>query len=552
MEIILQDIDLQNVSFALDMPLDSLSLAASLDNATLRDGLIDLHKSAYSLQTFRIKNGRVRYDSGRPSATASADSLSAGLDPSHIALTDIGVKLDSLYYEGRNMKAVISQFVLKERSGVEIVSTEGRLVSNDKVLRVPSLKLETRDSYLELNAAMDWDALDFKKEGLVSARLMADIGKPDVVRFMGSMDEKFIRQYPSEPLRIRTGIDGDLNKLKLTTLTAELPGALGIVRARGELTHLTDSLLRGGDITLEAETKDLKFVSTLAEGIEIPYGTRLEGKFTMAGTKMGTDLLLMQPEAQAVVAADTIPITVYNDSISVADDFKMERAARLFAKYDLSRDRYEADLAVNHFDLHQFMPADSLYTLSTRLKVEGEGFDFFSPRTYFNAEGGIDRFHYGSYHLTGISLAAGLEKSKVHASLAVKNWTMDIKAHLDGILKPHDVSGNLKMDVAHLDWQALHLMDTRFQTSQHLGVRFSSDLRKRYAVEAEMTNATIVTAKRTSHSKDLFVGFSTSRDSTSAYLRAGDLDLSLEGAGHIESISGRAEMLMKKLTEQWK
>ena len=44
---------------------------------------------------------------------------------------------------------------------------------------------------------------------------MADIGKPDVVRFMGRMDEKFVRQYPSEPLRIRTGIDGDLNKLKL-------------------------------------------------------------------------------------------------------------------------------------------------------------------------------------------------------------------------------------------------------------------------------------------------------------------------------------------------
>lgn len=393
-KIILQDIDLQNVSFALDMPLDSLSLAASLDNAILRDGLIDLHQSAYSLQTFRIKNGRVRYDSGKPLA---ADSLPSGLDPSHIALTDIGVKLDSLYYEGRNMKAIISQFVLKERSGVEIVSATGRMVSNDKVLRVPSLKLETRDSYLELNAAMDWNALDFKGEGLMSARLMADIGKPDVVRFMGRMDEKFVRQYPSEPLRIRTGIDGDLNKLKLTTLTAELPGALGLF-ARGELTHLTDSLLRGGDITLEAETKDLKFVSTLAEGIEIPYGTRLEGKFTMAGAKMGTDLLLMQPEAQAVAAADTIPITVYNDSISVADDFKMERAARLFAKYDLSRDRYEADLAVNHFDLHQFMPADSLYTLSTRLKVEGEGFDFFSPRTYFNAEGGIDRFHYGSYH----------------------------------------------------------------------------------------------------------------------------------------------------------
>jgi len=102
-----------------------------------------------------------------------------------------------------------------------------------------------------------------------------------------------------------------LNKLKLTTLTAELPGALELF-AKGELTSLTDSLLRGGDITLQAETKDLKFISTLAEGIEIPYGTRLEGKFTMAGPKMGTDLLLMQPEAHAVAVADTIPITVYN------------------------------------------------------------------------------------------------------------------------------------------------------------------------------------------------------------------------------------------------
>lgn len=548
--IILQDIDLQNVSFALDMPSDSLSLATSLDKAALRNGLIDLHKSAYSLQTFQIQNGRVRYDSGQPQTVMLADSLPAGLEPSHIALTDIGIQLDSLHYEGRNMKAVISNFVLKERSGLEIVSTAGRLVSDDKVLRVPSLKLETRDSYLELNASLDWDALELKNEGLVSARLMADIGKTDVVRFMGSMDEKFVRQYPSEPLRIRTGIDGDLENLKLTTLAAELPGALELF-AKGELTHLTDSLLRGGDITLEAETKDLKFVSALVEGIEIPYGTRLEGKFTMSGPRMGTDMLLMQPEAQAVIAADTIPITVYNDSISVADDFKMERAARLFARYDLSRDKYEAALAVNSLDLHQLMPADSLYTLSARLKMEGEGLDFFSPRTSFAAEGSIDRFHYAAYNLTGVSLAAGLEKSKVNASVAVKNWMMDLKAHLDGVLKPRDVSGDLKLDVSHLDWQALRLMPTRFQTSQHIGVRFGSDLDKRHTLEAEITNSTIVTAKRTTHAKDLFAGFSTAADSTSAYLRAGDLDLSLEASGDLTHLSTGADRLMQKMTEQW-
>ena len=133
-----------------------------------------------------------------------------------------------------------------------------------------------------------------------------------------------------------------------------------------------------------------------------------------------------------MVAADTIPITVYNDSISV--DFKMERAARLFAKYDLSRDRYEADWLSIILTCTSFMPADSLYTLSTRLKVEGR-FDFFSPYL-FQCGGGIDRFPLWQLSFDRNFTGCRLEKSKVHASLAVKNWTMDIKAHLDGILKP--------------------------------------------------------------------------------------------------------------------
>lgn len=549
-KIILQKIDLQNVSFALQMPADSLFLKTSLSNAKLRNGLVDLHKSAYSLQTFSIEDGKIRYDMGTP-LKEEADTLkSPGFDPSHIALTNVGIQLDSLHYEGRDMRAVIKQFVLKERSGLEIVSAEGKVNSNAKVLRVPSFRLSTPDSYLEMSAAMDWNALDLKKQGIITARLMADIGKPDVVRFIGSMDEKFVHKYPSEPLRIRTGIDGDLNHLKLTTLSAELPGALNLL-LKGELTNLTDTLKRGGDITLEAETKNLDFVTALAKDVVIPYGTRLEGQFSMAGPKMGTDLLLMQPKAKAIAITDTIPITVENDSVSFIKDFKMERAARLYAKYDLSRNSYEADVAVNRFDLHQYLPKDSLYTISARLRLEGEGIDFLSPRTHASLEGGIDHFHYASYSLSGIQLSAWLEKQKANASLLIRNQVMDIRAHLDGTLKHNNVVADLNMDIARLDWQALRLSDARLQTSQHIGVNFSSDLKKKYAVNASMTNTSVITPKHTSHTKDLYLGFATSADSTHAYLRSGDLDLKLEGEGHIDRISRQAEVLMKKFGEQW-
>lgn len=549
-KIVLQDIDLQNVSFALQMPQDSLSLKTALKSAALRNGLIDLHKSAYTLQTFRIDDGQVDYDSGAPLTVLPSDSLPKGLDPSHIALTGIGVSLDSLHYEGRNMRAVISRFVMKERSGLEIVSTEGRFMSNDKVMRVPFLRLSTPDSYLELNASADWNVLDMKDEGLLSARLMADIGKPDVVRFMGSMDEKFIQKYPSEPLRIRTGIDGDLNRMKLTTLTAELPGAADL-SVKGELTNLTDSLKRGGEVTLEAKTEDLGFLATLAEGIAIPYGTRLEGKFSMAGPKMGTDLLLMQPQAKAVAATDTIPITVNNDTLSIADGFKMERAARLFAKYDLSDDHYKADLAINSLDIHQFMPDDSLFTLSARLHAEGAGTDFMSPRTSFSADGSINRFHYGSYNLSGIRLSAALQKQQATAALTIQNSAMELRAHLDGTLKQHDVAAVLNLDIARLNWQALHLVDAPLQTSQQVDITFNTDLRNKYVIDASMTNTTVTAPKRTFHSKDLYMGFATAKDSTHAYLHSGDLDLNLLGEGHIEQISKQADALMKKMASQW-
>ncbi len=543
-KIALHEIDFQNVSLSLDMPLDTLSLSASWKEAALRNGLVDLHKEAYSLETFRITNGRVKYDSG----ISLADSLPKGFDPNHLTLTGIGVELDSLHYEGKNMKAIISRFTWKESSGLELVSTKGRLVSDEHTLRIPSLKMETPDSYLELNVSVDWEALEPDGNGNMSARLMADIGKPDVMHFLTDMDPQFVRQYPTEPIRIRTGLDGNLSRLKLTTLSAELPGALELF-AKGELINVTDSLQRVGDMRLEAETKDLQFVTSLVEGVEIPYNTRLEGQFTLAGSKIGTDLLLTQPEFHAT-ESDSIPVAAI-DTLFVSGDLAVPRAVHLLAEYDLSCDGYAAELVVRDFDLHPFLPTDSLHTLSARLQVTGKGLDFLSSETQVKTEAKLEDFCYGNYDLSGISLGAALEQSKIQLSLTAKTDAIDVTAHMNGQLKSDNVSANLNMNIAQLDWQTLNLTETRFLTSQHLGIRFSSDLQKRHVVEAEMTEIQITATKGTFQAKDLFAGFATSQDSTSAYLRSGDLNLSFKGEGDVERLSEEATELLAKLAEQW-
>ena len=215
-KIMLQKINLQNVSFHMQMPLDSIDMQLQLNNASLSDGLVDLHQMAYSARHFEIRKSKINYNTGNQPQTV-------GLDPTHIAVTNLNLSLDSLYYAGNDMKALIKEFDLEERSGLKITSAQGRLVSNDKTLSVPSLQIKTTDSFIEFTANMDWGVTDTNSEGNMHARLMADIGKTDLFRLLPDMPEELVKYYPSAPLQIRAGIDGNLNQLNLTNLTVRIP-----------------------------------------------------------------------------------------------------------------------------------------------------------------------------------------------------------------------------------------------------------------------------------------------------------------------------------------
>ena len=234
------------------------------------------------------------------------------------------------------------------------------------------------------------------------------------------------------------------------------------------------------------------------------------------------------------------------DTLEVADTL-----ATLVAQYDMKDDAYRAEVVIDELDVHRFLPRDSIFGVSASLNAEGKGLDFFSPHTTLEAQGKLDKLHYGNYILTGYDLSARLEKHLLEASLIADNNAMDIKAHLDGQLKPNDIAARLKIDVAKLDWQAMNLMEKPFSTSHQFDFAFNSDLKKQYTLDASMTNTSVKAPKRTFQTKDLYVGFSTTEDTTRAYMRAGDLDMSLDAKGYVEELMKQADVLMSAADEQW-
>ena len=276
----LHQLKLKNVSFGMKLPADSMKMAAYIGEATIDDAKADLKNQFYGLKQFLLSGASASYDTGEAQP-------SEGFDASHMAVRNIRIGLDSLLYEGRNMNAVIREITMEERSGLSITSLTGRLFSNDSIIRIPELKLQTPHSEIDLSAQTYWELVNIPTTGRLSASFNAHIGKEDVMLFAGGLPQTFKEAYPFRPLVIRAGTDGNLKEMQISRFTVDLPGAFSL-KGGGILENLTDSLTRSGTIGLDMVTRNLNFLTGLTGvtpdgSLVIPDSMSLKMKMEMNG-----------------------------------------------------------------------------------------------------------------------------------------------------------------------------------------------------------------------------------------------------------------------------
>ena len=232
----LHALNLKNVSFSMQLPADSMRMAAHVGEATVNDVSADLRQQFYGLRSFLLTGASINYDTG--------SALPAeGFDPSHIALRDIRIGIDSVLYQGRNMNAAIREFSMNERSGLSITSLTGRVFADSTLIRVPYFRLLTPHSEMNLTAQTYWELVNIPTTGRLTARFNALIGKQDVLLFAGGLPDAFKDAYPFRPLVVQAGTEGNLKSMQISRFKIDLPGAFSL-DGGGELYNLMDSVTR--------------------------------------------------------------------------------------------------------------------------------------------------------------------------------------------------------------------------------------------------------------------------------------------------------------------
>lgn len=517
----LQSVALDRVNFRLDMPPDTLRLTARIPKARLKDGRIDLDTQLYEAGQVSFSDAFIAYDRGDSAAKP-------GLDPSHLALSDLNIRLDSVSNRKTDVAARIRQVSFRERSGLEVTSLEGQVRLDSGRIDIPGLKLTTPNSSLSLEAQGNLSSFAPQASGEIVARLNAKLGKKDVLIAGSALPADFKKEYPDQPLTADIRIEGNTGKVYIRTFDVRLPDAFRLT-AQGNAEALTDSLRRAGEIRWQLQTGNLDFVLAMLDTaarrqIAIPDPLQLNGEATLAAGLYRTQMELIEGKGRIDLTAHFRP----------------------------AGQSYGAELTARDFPLHPFLPHDSLENLSATVRASGQGFDFFSPASYAELQARIDGLGYGSLDVTGVDLDASLKKNQANARLTSTYAPAAFQMSLDGTLRRDRVSADLTLDAESIDLYRLHLMKDSFATSFRFRLTGESDLKKALQAQAAVTQWKISTRRQTISPKDIAINALSKTGETTLGVQAGDLTLRVRGNEDVQALAGSFSRLSALLTEQMK
>ena len=503
----IRSVTLDDIHLLLHMPQDSMRVETYILHAMAGDGDIRLDEGTYGVGRFSLE----------------ADSLAYN----ELTIKDIAIEAEDILYRDGDTRiaANIRQLRMKEGHGIDLGNMACELLTDTTGLWVRNLELNTAWSMITGHAGIPWKALQAGRPETLDLKLHARIGHGDIQAMLEALaPDMGTIPLPEQPLTIDVETCGNADSLAMRQVQAAIP-TVACARASGTLTNVTDSLLRGADLTWEVQTADLSCLRRYLNlrdialpPMQLTAQTRLEEMRDVT-----VDMLLRERQGKA----------------------------RLLAKADLSRMAYEVRMNVDNMQVHDFLPHDSIYRMTARLQASGEGTDMLSKRTRLKARLSLDELQYAGWNTGNISLEARLGKGNGALELYSDNDLLKMQACLDATLQGRKLkSSEFRLDMSHIDLYALRLARDTLSASMVMHAEGSSDFRQTHRLTLNAEAMELVLKDTVYHPVHLGIDADLSPDHIQATANAGDLRLDFKSRHGLDSLLARCDAFMAELKRQ--
>ena len=521
--IAVKKVDIERSKVHLQMPGDSMRIYANLGRAVLRGGAFDTGRNYYAVKALQLQDCDVNYDIPYIKPVA-------GIDPNHIAVKRLTLMLDTLSYNNEGvLRAGLRGLTLHEKCGLDVTRMSGSVYMDTTQLRLPALRLRTPASRIDADVAFDFKAFSAGKGGHCQAMVDASIGYDDIRTLAtGYVDKAYLRALPHKPLAIKGTVSGNIDHLRLPSLTLNMPGVLQ-ASANGYTNYVTKDW-RNGKFNFNLRTKSMAAVrqlmpASLKQSINVPDGLSLRGKAAFNGNRYDADI-------KAGIGRGSL-------------------AAK--AKLDVKRETYKVVATAHQLPIASIVRGVPVGPFSGSLRASGSGWDVMSPRASLTADAKVNALSYERYPLGGISVKANMRGGKAVAHFEADNPLLQGNGHIEALLGRHNYEVAVKASLPNLDLKKLGVTADTLYFGTDIDIKATANKAfTAYALSGSIANNHFTTQRMSAMAKDILFDLATSRDTTTANISAGDLRLRLGAKGDIPHLGTHLARFANELQKEAK
>lgn len=521
--IAVKKVDIERSKVHLQMPGDSMRIYANLGRAALRGGAFDTGRNYYAVKALQLQDCDVNYDIPYIKPVA-------GIDPNHIAVKRLTLMLDTLSYNNEGvLRAGLRGLTLHEKCGLDVTRLSGSVYMDTTQLRLPALQLRTPASRIDADVAFDFKAFSAGKGGHCQAMVDASIGYDDIRTLTtGYVDKAYLRALPHKPLAIKGTMSGNIDHLRLPSLTLNMPGVLQ-ASANGYTNYVTKDW-RNGKFNFNLRTKSMAAVrqlmpASLKQSINVPDGLSLRGKAAFNGSRYDADI-------KAGIGRGSL-------------------AAK--AKLDVKRETYKVVATAHQLPIASIVRGVPVGPFSGSLRASGSGWDVMSPRASLTADAKVNALSYERYPLGGISVKANLHGGKAVAHFEADNPLLQGNGHIEALLGRHNYEVAVKASLPNIDLKKLGVTADTLYFGTDIDIKATANKAfTTYALSGSIANNHFTTQRMSAMAKDILFDLATSSDTTTANISAGDLRLRLGAKGDIPHLGTHLARFANELQKEAK
>ena len=478
---------IKNSSIKFSMPGNTLSAGVYIGKMRLNKGSINIPETSFAVKNFALRNSNVEYDRGENTPDE------APLD--HIRLENINISAHNMLYAGNDISANI-RFSMEQPGGIAITDAAAHFTGDKDTLQLHTLEINSRNgSRIYGQSTIPQKALSTPGNGKLTAKLFAEIKKPDLARLITPQLYDNLHYFDEELLSAEVALSGNIQRMDIDTMTIGFP-AVGAINATGRIEDVLKGTGAKGHIAFDSTVDDIKkFIGSSNDSID--GRASADGNLIYDNGKIDADIALHCTGGEI----------------------------KATGHYNIADTTYSAQIKVDGLALAEIMPDIPLHNLTMELNAEGCGFDIFNNLTQYNVNANVDTLYYAGYRLHAIDAFAAQDNctSLIEVEGHDKNLLFGIDATTK--LAPTGIENRTTIELTNADFKEIGVVDSMLKTSTSIDIAATTDFKESHSLRIAGNDINIVTKQNRFTPESLSFDFSTTPKQTSIKVHNGDLNI---------------------------